>query len=107
MDTHAWTAQLELLPHKETLDALPHQHALEMDNTSVMLQTVTNADNARLDGYQLKTEDHATDQDQHAHAFNNTQKMDMHASTAQLEQLLIKETKTVSKHHNALEMDNT
>ena len=107
MDTHAWTAQPELLPHKETLDALPHQLALVMDNTSVMLQTATNAEHAKPDGYQLKTEDHATDQDQHAHVFNNTHKMDTHAWTAQLELLPHKETVDVLLLQLALVLDNT
>jgi hypothetical protein len=49
MDTHALIAQLELLPHKETLDAFPHQLALVVDNTSVIQLTATNADNAKLD----------------------------------------------------------
>jgi hypothetical protein len=49
MDTHASTVHLELLPHKETLDVLLHQLALEPDNTSVIKPTVTNADNAKPD----------------------------------------------------------
>jgi hypothetical protein len=107
MDTHALTAQLELLPHKETVDALPHQLALLPVNTLVIQLTATNADNARLDGYHHKTEDHAIDQDQLVLVSNNTHKMDTHASTAQLDQSLPTTTETVSQLQHVLVMDNT